>query len=209
MGIYNNKYGSLIETFVTYPQVNALLSTFATPPADATLTSLNITAPDGTNIFARGGNSAVAGNPFDRFQLADQPRCIGYGIFCNLADGLVVNDSAPFGGLMLSLTWDAYLAGALLASDFAPSGTVANSGPPYNVRVSQLNHIHACDWRWDFAGLSVAPTADNYRGNGVISAPNDAVFSTISIDPTYAAKRLLMWPVFVIEHSVPPETTPF
>lgn len=207
MGMYNNKYGSLIETFVTYPQVNALLSSFATPPADITLTSLNITAPNGTTIFARGGNSSIAGNPYDRFRVNDQPRCIGYGIFANLADGLVVNDTSAYGGLFLSLTWNSYTAGVLVQSDFAPSGTVASSGPPYAVRVSALNQIHTCDWRWDFSALSTA--ADNFRGIGAISAPNDAIFSTISIDPTFAAKRLLVWPVFVIEHSVPPTTTPF
>lgn len=207
MGIYNNKYGSLIETYVTYPQVNALLSSFATPPADIMLTNLNIDAPDGDTIFARGGNSAIAGNPFYRFPVNDQPRCIGYGIYSNLADGLVVNDADPFGGLFLSLTWNSYTAGVLVQTDFAPSGTVANSGPPYAVRVSVLNQIHACDWRWDFSDLDAA--ADNFRGIGSISAPNDAVFSTISIDPAFAASRLLVWPVFVIEHSVPPSTTPF
>jgi hypothetical protein len=207
MGAFQNKYGSLIETFVTYPQVNTVLSAIATPPADLVLTSLNITAPNGANIFARGGNSAIAGNPFDRFKVNDIPRCIGYGIFCNLADGLVPIDSDPFGGLFLSLTWDSYTGAALVQSDFAPSGTVAFSGPPYASRVSVLNHIYPCDWRWDFSALSVA--ADNVRGVGEISAPNDAAFSTITIDPAFAAKQILLYPVFIIEHSIAPSVTPF
>ncbi len=192
----SNKYGSIIETFVTNASLNALLSTLAVPPADLALNNASFTT---SFIYARGG-VGTAPSRYGKFIPQDIPRLIGYGIFCNLADGLVWSDNLDNEGLAVGLTWSSYdVANALLQADFTGSGTVGPNQPVFYSRVNALNTIHDCDFRWNFSAINTA--CNHFRGIGRIEAPSGVNFSTITIDPTFQTKQIIFWPVFVFEHS--------
>lgn len=196
-----NKYNSVVETFVGDPFTTALLSTKATPPASITYVT---GAGDFTDqeIYSRSNmnTAAVDGRRFGKFEINDIPRILAYGLFCNIADGLVFADTGPAGGLGLTLFWNAY--NALNVSTQANFTAVTGDSPRFQERIYTLNTLFPCDFRFDFSGLQT--DLDHYRGKaGVLVSDEDAVFSTISVDPAYADLPLLFWPVFLIEHSIP------
>jgi hypothetical protein len=194
-----NKYGSISESFISDPLLDVLMSTLATPPADLVLTNADFGAGTGKPIYWRTTITPTGRRP--DFVTTDIPRLKGFGLFSNLADGLVLNDTdmTPEAGLVLALTWNSYdIAGVLAQSNFTGGATM----PQFSARIFSLNHIYPADFAWDFSALDLTQAAVRGIATVVVGASNSN-WATISIDPAYAAKRLMFWPVFVIEHTYP------
>lgn len=191
-----NKHGSIVESFATSDIVTINpLSTAATPPADVDVAPYVV----GTSPFAFPLLSPISGNILPRFDITDVPRILGIGVFCNLADGLVPIDpwdtTSNF-GLNISLTWGVYdIAGAPVVS--------LNT---HVFRVNALNVIFDQDlYLQPYAsGIVVGNVNYNHTCLTIDAASTvQAKYSTISIDPGYAAKRFSMWAQLIIEHSKP------
>jgi hypothetical protein len=195
----NNKYGSLTETLTGDPLINILLSAKATPPADLNLALADFAVAP---LYA----SVAGGARIGKFALGEVPRITGIGVWCNIADGLVQNDNpdAFTTGLVLQITAKSYNAADALVQ---PNVTV----PAYAWKVPEFNQIYDIDFPMDMSPLDYAltgePTIPQVNGGyfrlfaGISSAT--AKFSTISVDPLFAAKRLIMRPMLVVEHTFP------
>lgn len=194
-----NKYGSLTETFIGDPFINILLSAKATPPADLNLVQADFTQ---SPMYA----SIVAGAKIGKFALGEVPRITGVGIWCNLADGLVQNDNPDDGttGLQIQILAKSYNGANVLVQ---PNVTV----PAYKYKVQEFNQIYDVDYQMDMSPLDYTLTGQptipqNNGGYFRLFTQFDsatAAFSTISIDPAYAGKRLIMRPMLVVEHTFP------
>jgi hypothetical protein len=185
----NNKYGSLIETFTSNPLINELLSSFATPPADFTILPADIPAQPFLYSSGSGANPTV---PLIKFAINDKPRIIGVGLFANIADGLVYQDNPDEidKGPSFSLELGVY--------DAANAFVVGVETRSF--RVPELNQIFEVDHLYNVS--AVAQTEDSLRFAAGF-AGSSMTFSTLSIDPAYAAKRFILRPVVVIEHTFP------
>lgn len=185
----NNKYDSRIETFTSDPLLNELLSSFATPPADFTILPANM--PTQPFLYS-SGSSANPTVPLIKFAINDKPRIIGVGLFCNLADGLVYQDNPDEidKGPSFSLELGVYDA----ANAFV-TGVETRS-----FRVPELNHIFEVDHLYDVSAVDQAEDSLRFAAG---FAGSSMTFATISIDPAYADKRLIIRPVVVIEHTFP------
>lgn len=194
-----NKYGSLTETFIGDPFINIQLNAKATPPAD-----LNLVAADFAEspLYA----STAAGLKLGKFALGEVPRIVGIGIWCNLADGLVQIDN-PDGsgvGLVLQILAKSYNGANVQVQ---PNVTV----PAYSYKVQEFNQVYDIDYQMDMSPLDYTltgqPTIPQSSGGyfRLFMALNAATvkLSTISIDPLYATKRLIMRPMLVVEHTFP------
>lgn len=188
----NNKYGSHVETFIGDAMFNELLSDFATPPADLNLVLADFTAQDLYSLSAAG---LRRGN----FEINDVPRLLGVGVWCNLADGLVQidNPDGVLAGLSLAFQWQSYNVGGVLqqANIFTPS---------INVKVTEFNQIFDADVLFDASAIQ--PNLLGTQGFTRVHVSWDAAtsdFSTISIDPAYATKQLIIRPMAIIEHTFP------
>jgi len=195
----NNKYGSIVETFLGDPiLVINPLSGKATPPAD-----LNIVAAD----FAAAQElwSGKVGFKYKQFRLGDVPRVVGVGLWCNMADGLVQIDvpDDETTGLIVGIGGKSYNGANVLqqANIFVPN---------IRFKVQEFNAIEETSLFLDTSLLDYALTGQPslVAGSGyyILNAYLDAAtmdFSTISIDPAYAAQPLYMRPMVVIEHTYP------
>ena len=189
----SNIYHSLRETFSSDPIVNAVLSSFATPPADFTIFDLDTTSQF---LYSSSGSGSVF--PPIKFDKSDKPRILGVGLFSNLADGLVYQDDPDTfnSGIGISMV--------LKAFDDA-NNPMADIGNSVNFRLPELNQIFETDHLFDVsstAPLYADPTFDSLRIQAFFGG-GSMKFTTISIDPAYAAKRLIIRPVVVIEHTFP------
>lgn len=193
----NNKYGSLVETLVGEPLINIQLDAKATPPADLALVNADFATVD---LYG----SIAAALRLGKFSLGDVPRILGIGIWCNLADGLVQNDSpdSQDTGLVLQISGKSYNAAGVLAQ--------ANiQVPSYSFKIQEFNAIQETSKLLDMSPLNYSLTGQPTAGFGpyyiltarISSATMD--FSTISIDPLYATKRLIMRPMLLVEHTYP------
>lgn len=195
----NNKYGSLTETFMGTDLINIQLNAKAVPPAD-----LNLVQAD----FAESAMyaSVAAGFKLGKFALGEVPRIVGLGIWCNIADGLVQNDN-PDGsdtGLVLQILAKSYNSGDALVQ---PNVTV----PAYSYKIQEFNQIYDVDYQMDMSPLDYTLTGQPKipQNNGgyfrLFTALNATTskFSTISVDPLFATKRLIMRPMLVVEHTFP------
>ncbi len=201
----NNKYGSLVETMMGDDLINIQLNAKAVPPAD-----LNLAAGDFTlsPLYA----SIAAGLKLGKFALGEQPRITGIGIWCNIADGLVQNDN-PDGsstGLVLQITAASYNGANVQVQ---PNVTV----PAYSYKIQEFNQIYDVDYLMDMSPLNYTltgqPVIPQVNGGyfrlfmGLVAATSK--FSTISVDPLFATKRLIMRPMLVVEHTFPLYITGF
>lgn len=198
MPVSSNKYGSRVETLNGDPLINILLSAKATPPADLNLVLADFTTVDlyGSVIAFRIGN----------FALGDVPRLVGIGLWCNLADGLVqIDDPDGFDtGLVMQISGHSFNLGnvEVQANIFSPS---------YSYKMQEFNAVQDIDNLLDMSvldyALTGAPTIPQVAGGyfrltaSIVSVTMD--FSMISIDPTYANKRLIMRPIVIVEHTFP------
>lgn len=184
----DNKYNSLIETFTSDPIINEALSNFGVPPADITLVPGDFSP---AFLYAAGGD--VAAGQRIKFAINDQVRILGFGLFSNLADGLVtINSPDTFeNGPGFGLTLAQY-DGANVNQ-----GTV---GTPQIFRCPELNHIFETDFLFDVSGIDTS--LDSLRLS-VTMPMLGMVFATISIDPAWATKNITFRPVVVIEHTFP------
>ncbi len=194
-----NKYGSIVETFQTDPLLDVTLSTLATPPANLVLSDADFGAGTGKPLYWRTTISATGRRP--NFNIHDVPRLVGYGLNCNIGDGLVYNDTVmtPAAGLILGLAWNSYTSGGVLSqSNFTGGATM----PQFSAKVMAFNTLYPCSFQWDFSALNVAQAA--VRGLATIRVgASNSNWATITVDPLFAAKRLVIWPTFIIEHSYP------
>lgn len=197
-----NKYGSITETFICDPLLTVNpLSAKVTPPADLNLVLGDFTL--GSYLYG-----AVAGGAVRRgnFLLNDIPRIVGVGIWCNMADGLVQidNPNGPDTGLLLQINADSFNS----ANVNVQSGITFN-GISVQIKIPEFNQIFDTDYLLDMSALNYtltgqpAPTGSGYFRLQSRMIPLTAKFSTISIDPAYAAKPLLMRPMVLVEHSFP------
>ena len=192
-----NKYGSLTETFMGDPLLNILMSAKATPPADMSLVLADFTD---SPMYA----SVVAGLRLGKFSLGEVPRITGIGIWCNMADGLVQidNPDSATTGLELQILASSYNLGNVQVQ---ANVTV----PAYTFKVQEFNQIYDIDYQMDMSTLNYALTGVPKVGAGgyfrLFTRFNSATakFSTISIDPLFAAKRFIMRPMLVVEHTYP------
>lgn len=193
----NNKYGSLTETLIGGDLINIQLNAKAVPPAD-----LNLVLAD----FAESPMyaSVVAGLKIGKFALGEVPRITGVGIWCNIADGLVQNDNPDESdtGLCLRILAKSYNSGD---AQVQPNVTV----PAFTFKVQEFNQIYDVDYQMNMSPLDYALTGQPLIGYGgyfrlfsVLNATTSK-FSTISVDPAFATKRLIMRPMVVVEHTFP------
>lgn len=195
----NNKYGSHIETFIGDSMLNIQLNAKATPPADLNLVQADFNAVDMYSLEAAG---LRRGN----FDINDVPRLLGVGVWCNLADGLVQIDNPDVlsTGLVLRFQWQSYNGGGVLqqANIFTPS---------IDVKVTEFNQLFDIDELFDASGVQANlindPTAFTRLHVDWLAATSD--FSTISVDPAYATKRLIFRPMALVEHTFPMKTAGF
>jgi hypothetical protein len=195
----NNKYSSITETFISDPLLDVLMSSLATPPADLVLSNADFGAGVGKPIYWRTTVSPTGRRP--DFTINDVPRLKGYGLFCNIADGLVLNDTVmtPEAGLILALTWNSYTTGGVVSQTNFTGGATQ---PQFSARILALNHIYPADFAWDFSSLNINLASIRGIATVVVGASNSK-WATVSVDPAYANKRLIFWPVFILEHTFP------
>lgn len=195
----NNKYGSRIETFIADAMLNIQLDSEATPPADLALAQADFTAQD---MYALSAAGLRRGN----FEINDVPRLLGVGVWCNLADGLVQidNPDAVLTGLVLRFQWQSYNAGGVLqqANIFTPS---------IDVKVTEFNQIFDVDALFNASGLQANLIGDANAFTRINASwlATTSAFSTISVDPAYATKRLIIRPMVVVEHTFAMKTAGF
>lgn len=190
----NNKYGSIVETFLSDPILNILLSSKATPPAD-----LNLVAADFTlkQMYSMTTGGIRRGN----FALNDTPRILGIGLWCNLSDGLVQISSPD--------TPDTELNLQLALRTYNSAGAAQQLLGTMGYKVQEFNQIYDVDFPVLVSGITYSMTgnpAATPTGYMRIEASMPSVnldFSMITIDPAFAAKRLIMRPMVVIEHTFP------
>lgn len=194
-----NKYGSIVESFVSDPLLDVLMSTLVTPPADLVITDADMGAGVGKPLFWRTTISSTGRRP--NFVIQDVPRLKAFGLFCNIADGLVLNDTdmTPDAGLVFALTWNSYTAGSVLSQANFTGGA---SQPQFSAKIMALNTLYPADFSWDFSSLNVALAFTRCLATVRVGA-SDSNWATVSVDPAYAAKRLMIWPVVVFEHTFP------
>lgn len=199
-----NKYGSIVETFIGGDLINILLSSKATPPADLNLALADFSAA--VDLYG----SIAAGLRLGNFALGDVPRLVGIGIWCNIGDGLVQNDTPDdqSTGLVLQISGHSYNA--------ANVEQQANIQiPSFSYKIQEFNNVEAIDNLLDMSPLNYALTGQPTIGSGgyyrltAKVSSTTAKFATISVDPAYAAKRLIMRPIVVIEHTYPTFITGF
>lgn len=180
-----NKYNSKTESFSSDCLFNALLSTKATPPADLVLAPGDFTAKD---CFPRLTDTFYAARP--NFAINDVPRLLGIGLWCNIADGLVANDTNDGGtyGMSLRIRWQGYTLGVKTQDDIAQNVVV---------KITEWNQIFSIDSLFDASGLTAGQDATRLN----VSIVSTMTFSTITVDPLFAAKRLLIRPMLLVEHS--------
>lgn len=182
-----NKYNSIRETFTSDPFYTALLSAKATPPADLVLLAADMATPA---LYAASTN--ILGNP-SYFLATDQPRFLEVGLFCNLADGLVYQDNPDDyeHGPAFACTLTSYTAA------FAAIGTVEL----FRFRLPELNQMFPVDYLC--TGVQAIAANAAYMRFNIGASAVSMTFATISVDPAYAAKRIIFRPVAVIEHTFP------
>lgn len=191
-----NKYGSITETFLGNPFVLINpLSGKATPPVDLIINNADTTA---VTLW-----SGTVNFKFDHFRLGDVPRLVGVGIWCNLADGLVQADvpDDDTTGLIIGIGGKSYNQGNVEVQ----SNIIV---PNAFYKVQEFNQTFETDQILDVSALNYNLTGKPGFGTGyyILNAYIRAVsmrFSTISLDPLYAAKPLYMRPMVVIEHTYP------
>lgn len=195
----SNKYSSITESFISDPLLDVLMSSLVTPPADLVLANADFGAGVGKPIYWRTTTSPTGRRP--DFVITDVPRLKGFGLFSNIADGLVLNDTVmtPEAGLILALTWNSYTAGGVVSQTNFTGGATQ---PQFSARIFTLNHIYPADFAWDFSTLDLTQASIRGIATVVVGASNSN-WATISVDPAYAAKRLMFWPVFILEHTYP------
>jgi hypothetical protein len=195
----NNKYGSLTETFMGTDLINIQLNAKAVPPSDLNLASADFAE---SAMYA----SVVASAKLGKFALGETPRITGVGIWCNIADGLVQIDNPDDddNGLVLRILAKSYNSGDALVQ---ANVTV----PAYSYKVQEFNQIYDVDYQMDMSPLDYTltgqPTIPQVNGGyfrlfTVLNATTSK-FSTISVDPLFATKRLIMRPMLVVEHTFP------
>lgn len=190
----SNQYNSVKETFTANPLLNIVLGTKATPPDDLSLVLADFTPAD---MYALTAAGLSRGN----LEINDVPRLLGVGIWCNLAGGMVQNDSI---GLSLRFQWQSYNgAGVLQQTDiFTPS---------VDVNVTEFNTIFPMDQLFDASGLQANITTDTLAFTRIhvswLAATSD--FSLVSMNPDFSVKQLIIRPVAIIEHSRPTKTAGF
>lgn len=200
-----NKYGSIVETFIGGDLINILLSSKATPPNDLSLGAADFSAA--VDLYG----SIAAGLRLGNFMLGDVPRLVGIGVWCNLGDGLVQIDNPDdqTTGLQLQISGHSF-NGANVQQQ-------ANIQiPSFAYKIQEFNNVEAIDNLLDMSPLdytltgspSLAGGSGYYRLTARFTATT-SLFSMISIDPAYAAKRLIMRPIVVIEHTYPTFITGF
>lgn len=199
----NNKYGSIVETLVGDPLINIQLDAKATPPADLALVLADFATVD---LYG----SIAAGLRLGNFELGDVPRLLGIGIWCNLADGLVQADNPDdqTTGLVLQISGHSFNAGGVQVQ--------ANIQiPSFSFKVQEFNAVQDVSQLLDMSPLDYSLTGQPvvgqngfYRLTATISSTT-MDFNTISIDPAYATKRLIMRPMVLVEHTYPVRITGF
>ena len=180
-----NKYNSKTEFFSSDALFNAVLSTKATPPADLVLVPADFTAKD---CFPRLTDTFYAARP--NMAINDVPRILGVGLWCNIADGLVANDTNDGGnyGMSLRIRWQGYTGGVLSQADIAQNLVV---------KIQEWNQLYSIDSLFPAAGLTAGQDASRLN----VSIVSTMTFSTITVDPLFAAKRLLIRPMLLVELS--------
>lgn len=196
----NNKYGSYTDTLIGDPLINILLSTKATPPADLTLIQADFVGA--VNLYSSSGGLFA---PRNKFETNDSIRFVSIGLWCNLADGLVQiqNPDTISHGLVLGVDAQAYASPGVVV---LPSlfGIYNYKLPEFNsnIDVSYSPPMNTVDYT-----LTGPPgTPGSYFILTAAYKGVDMALSTITIDPQFAAKRLIMRPIVVVEHTFPMRT---
>lgn len=187
-----NKYNSYVELFTSNAILNEQLDTFATPPADLTLSAIDFTGQDLYPHLDSAGAAAKVD-----FEINDVPMIRGIGIWCNLADGLVQNDAVDDidAGLVFRIQWQSYDAMGVLADP-----DITN---PFNIKLLDFNTLYDVNFLFpavDGLGAFLPGYTTRLHFSYWATASN---FSTITIDPSFATKRLIMRPMVLVEHTLP------
>jgi hypothetical protein len=188
-----SKYSSIEESFIGDELYNVQLNSLATPPAD-----LAVNGNLFNTVSMYGGISGGPTGRFGKFDHRDKPIVRGLALFCNIADGLVLNDNPANSvtGLALKFTFNRYNAvNAVLGGAGAyPTGAFISYKFP------ELNFVYPVDIPLDVS--NVLTTDDHLRidVNGVNLTGN---FAMITVNPLFATKRLIFYPYLFVEHTYP------
>jgi hypothetical protein len=188
----SNKYGSVRLTYTSNPLFNDLLSTLGTPPADITLTFADFT----TEVLYCEVQQIGTTEARLAFALNDHPRIVGAGVFCNMGDGLVnVTPTEVFqDNMVLTLT--------LISAD--ATGAIIDTLDIRNIKIPELNQVFDADFLMAVASVGAVPGATQLRILVTLS-PLELIYSTISLNPDFAAKPLRFVPVVIIESNQLPD----
>ena len=193
-----NKYESITQTLIGDPLINIVLGTKAVPPADLTLMGA-----DFTKVQLYG--SVIVGLRRGNFVLSDVPIIRQVGLWCNIADGLVQN-SVPDDhtqGLVFRIDMQSYNSADV---EVQPSLILF----PIQPKVPEFNALYDADAALDMSVLSYSLTGQpsTSLGSGYFRMSVEITafqmdFSTITVDPAFAGKQLIMRPMVVVEHTFP------
>jgi hypothetical protein len=148
--------------------------------------------------------SIFAGLRRGNFPLGDSIRIIGIGMWCNISDGLVQNDSPDnvTTGIGVQIRSQSYnVADAQQQADVFAT--------PIITKIHEFNFMFECDYFIDFSSLQYSLTGfpqpdgtpSGYTRLNLTWNPATSNFATITVDPAFAAKRLIMRPMLLIEHT--------
>jgi hypothetical protein len=222
-----DKYNPIVDTLVSSPVIN-LASWNVAYKADGTI---GVTVgtddwrplimpgilPDASVFFAQALSGLGAGSCI--FNVADMPRIKAFTLRCNFADGLlkisnefqtpVVGASfpTPNGFIRSGILRSLLQVERITSTNALLSPTAVGS---YTFSPALFDSPLACDYPAPrlMANGDIAPITDKGFILTASLAPDtfDAsppLFSTITIDPSFQSKRILVWAEIVVEHTYP------
>jgi hypothetical protein len=193
----NNKYGSIEQVFITDAIYSVVMNTLATPPADMTIDCSLFNAKSFWSQ-TKAGASPRRG----KLSIKEQPRITGYGLFCNFADGMVnVDDYTALVGLHMTVALNRYNAANanLGQASLSQNGNIVFATP-------ELNMMYQTDI---LCPVDLVVSTDDHLRLDASSFVATGTFSTITIDPNFASKRIYFYACLQVEHSLAVLTSGF
>lgn len=227
-----DKYNPIVDTLVSTPLVNLASWTVAQKPGGASPVTVGTDDWQVPQALDTGAFDALfLGQNFNNallqniavFDVRDRTRIKEFILMCNFADGLLdisnkvltpvfpgVNTPFPAAGfyqqpsmLVTTLTYriDNTAPIGVFRLDSAGGSVLTFNVPGFGIPLK-------CDYqeaRPPNAQGIIAPVSDKgyVFTASMANVTNHVDFSTISIDPAYQTKRILVWAQMVVEHTYP------